>query len=247
MSVASAQIFALIGAGPSLNYCDSEIDDLIARGAHFLISDSVAAAMLRRYKPAQATVFTVEMRRHGYLRRIDKTADFNVLAYANAHERNLRLTALRSVERFKLRGEAGVEPELYSPGTVLGTMLSYAVAALPASGGEIHILGADFCYIDNQIYSRFIYPHVPPCNRLWTQETWQFEMALKKSAGVLVRNGLAMRTSYELMQSRENMRGYVAALPDAIRLVEYSPIGFDCARVEKIIPSAIEFAVFKPG
>ncbi len=240
-------LFAVVGAGPSLDYVRAAIENLAGAGAHFLISDSVAAAFLRLYPKIQATVFTVELRRHLYLARIRGISSFAVMAYEKVPAPNLRFTTKRTVARFKLRGESGNLPELYSPGTVLGVMLSYAVneilhggkpAAQSQSGskGEIHILGADFSYIDNQIYARFIDPHVPPMHRLQTRETWQYEMALKKTGGILMKAGMAIRTSFELMQSRENMRGWFATLPAGIRLLEYSPIGFESDRVEKRMP-----------
>lgn len=234
-----SDLFALIGAGPSLNYCDAELEDLCLRGAHFLISDSAAAALLRRFKPRTATVFTVELRRHAYLSRINSSAVFDVLAYKASHARNLRFTAPRIVSRFKLLGEAGDEPELYSPGTVLGTMFSYAVTALPAATGEVHIFGADFCYIDDQIYSRYITPHTPQHHRLTNQETWQYEMALKKSSAAIMRGGHAIRTSFELAEARKNISLFAAKLPASISVFDYSPIGLDAPAVQKIVPAAL--------
>ncbi len=234
-----SDLFALIGAGPSLNYCDSELEDLCTRGAHFLLSDSAAAAVLSRFKPKAATVFTVELRRHAYLSRIASSAVFDVLAYAASHARNLRFTARRKVSRFKLLGEAGDAPELYSPGTVLGIMFSYAVTALPGATGEIHVLGADFAYIDNQVYSRYLSPHMPWFNRLATQETWQYEMALKKSSAAILRSGHAIRTSYELAQSRQNISAFAAKLPPSIMLFDYSPLGLDAVAANKVVPQSL--------
>ncbi|GAB4423920.1 MAG: hypothetical protein OHK0011_04160 [Turneriella sp.] len=231
-------VFALIAAGPSLDYCDQEIASLSAQAAHFLLSDSIAAGFLRRFRPVQATVFTVELRRHAYLQRIPGGSAFSVMAYTGANERNLRLNSGRRITRFKLLHEKGDAPALYSPGTVAGTMLSYAVAQLVAKGGdgEIHLFGADLFYIDNQVYCRCIDPHAPPVSRLQSRELWQYEMALKKSSGILAQSGFAIRTGFELMQARENMRAFIARLPESIRLVEYSPLGLDHPRVEKRIP-----------
>jgi hypothetical protein len=234
-----SDLFALIGAGPSLNYCDAELADLASRGAHFLVSDSAAAAVLRRFTPKAATVFTVELRRHAYLSRIDSSAVFDVLAYKASHARNLRFSAPRIVSRFKLLGEGGEEQELYSPGTVLGTMFSFAVTSLPAATGEIHLLGADFSYIDNQVYSRYIAPHMPPFHRLASQEKWQFEMALKKSSAAIVLNGHAIRTSFELAESRKNLSAFAAKLPATIALFDYSPLGIDAPTVRKAIPASL--------
>lgn len=229
--------FVIVAAGPSLDYCDQEIARLIEQGAHFLLSDSIAAGFLRRWRPAQATVFTVELRRHAYLQRIPGQCSFSVMAYTRANEQNLRFTAHRVVRRFKLLNEAGEAPALYSPGTVTGTMLSYAVALVAATGGEIHILGADLFYIDNQVYSRYIDPHAVPVNRIVSRELWQYEMALKKSTGILAKSGFAIRTGFELMQARENIRDFIAQLPERVRLIEYSPLGLDSPRVEKRIPA----------
>lgn len=144
-------LFALIGAGPSLDYCAAEIDELIGRQAHFFISDSVAAGFLTRWQPGRGSVFTVEMRRHGYLRRISRSSEFSVLAYQKANSRNVRFTVPRVVSQFRLVGESGNLPALYSPGTVLGTMLSCALAlATNYSSSELHLLGADLFYIDNR-------------------------------------------------------------------------------------------------
>ncbi len=232
-------IYALIGAGPSLNYCDAELADLSARGAHFLISDSTAAAVLHRFSPKFATVFTVERRRHAYLSRIDRSAVFDVQAYQASHPRNLRFTAERQVSHFRLLGEEGTGRELYSPGTVLGTMFSFAVTELPSAEGEIHILGADFAYIDNQVYARCIAPHSPRFNRLHTQELWQFEMVLRKSSAVVVRAGHAIRTSYELAEARQNLSAFASKLPASIVIYDYSPLGIDAPGVHKVVPSLL--------
>lgn len=228
-------LFAIVGAGPSLDYAHAAITRLAGDGAHFLLSDSVAAAFLRLYPKIRATVFTVELRRHLYLARISRMSSFAILAYAGAHDRNLRGSPALGVTRFKLRGESGNLTELYSPGTVLGVMLSYAVTH-SAAAGEIHLIGADFTFIDNQIYARFIEPHAPATNRLRTREQWQYEMALKKTGGILMKSGMAIRTSFELMQARENMRGFLQTLPQTLRFIEYSPIGLDTERVEKRVP-----------
>lgn len=150
----------------------------------------------------------------------------------------MRLRHGGTITYFQLLGEAGALPALYSPGTVLGTMLAYAANAVAKSegGGELHLFGADFFYVDNQVYSRYIDPHVPEMHRLKSRELWQYEMALKKSSAVLARSGFAIRTSLEFFQARENMRAYVANLPEQIRIIEYSPLGLDCPRVEKRIP-----------
>ncbi len=230
---------ALVGAGPSLDYCEREIQALIANGAHFFVSDSVAAGFLLKWRPHRVTIFTVELRRNHYLSRIGENADFAVLAYTKVHQRNLRFTKSRVVSHFKILHEPGDWPALYSPGTVIGTMLSCATVVLSGqSGAEIHILGTDLSYIDNQVYSRYVDPHAPPVDRLFSREYWQYEMALKKSSAVADRAGYAIRTSFELMQSRENIRAFVAQLGKDIRLIEYSPLGLDCERVEKRVPGA---------
>lgn len=234
-----SDLFVLIGAGPSLNYCDAELAGLASRGAHFLVSDSAAAALLRRFRPRAATVFTVELRRHAYLSRINSSAVFDVLAYKATHALNLRFTAARIVSRFKLLGEAGEEPELYSPGTVLGTMFSFAVTSLPAATGEIHLFGADFSYIDNQVYSRYIEPHMPLFHRLASQENWQLEMAFKKTSAAIMRSGQAIRTSFELAESRKNLSAFAAKLPSTISVLDYSPVGIEAAVVHKVIPASL--------
>ena len=235
----SSRVIALIGAGPSLDYCDREIETLIAGKAHFFLSDSVAAGFLRKWRPANTTIFTVELRRHQYLRRIDGATEFSVLAYAKAHQRNLRFTKKRVVSHFKLLNESGDLPALYSPGTVMGTMISCAVAILNSGAdAEIHLFGADLFYIDNQVYSRYVEQHAPLASRVFSREFWQYEMALKKSSGAIGRSGFAIRTSFELMQSRENMRAFVSQVTRSIRFIEYSPLGLDCERVEKQVPRA---------
>ena len=230
---------ALIGAGPSLDYARGEIERLAAAGAVFLVSDSVAAAFLKLYPRARVTVFTVELRRHAYLLRLAGNAGnpTHVMAYQKAHERNLRGAVDGHITRFKIAGEPGDLPELYSPGTVLGVMLAYAVQNV-APQGEIHLIGADFCYIDNQVYSRFILPHAPATHRLATYETWQLEMAFKKTSGFITRGGFAIRTGFELMQARENMREMLKKIPADLHFVEYSPVGFDLDRVEKRVPAS---------
>ncbi|MFZ5630555.1 MAG: hypothetical protein ACOY5B_15590 [Spirochaetota bacterium] len=226
--------FALVGGGPSLDYCVSLVEELAARDCKFLLSDSIAAGVLRRWPSLDVAIFTVELRRHPYLIRVPRPAP--VYAYNKANSRNLRLSPGSKLTAFKLAGEQGDFPTLYSPGTVLGTMLAFAASNLAATGGEIHILGTDLFYIDDQVYSRFIDPHAPSTNRIVSREHWQYEMVLKKSSGILAKSGFAIRTSFEFMQARENMRNFIRQLPDTISLFEYSPLGLDCERVEKRIP-----------
>jgi len=230
-------LFALIGAGPSLDYCATEIQELIRRGAHFFISDSVAAAFLRRWRPARARVFTVELRRHFYLTRINRDSEFVILAYSRANPRNLHVSGSRVVSQFRLHGESGDLPALISPGTVLGVMLSCATQVnIDSRNREIHLLGADLCYLENQVYSRYIDDHCPASNRLISREHWQYEMVLKKSTQHFIRAGLAIRTSFEFMQTRENMRQFVEVQAATVRYVEYSPLGLDTTGVEKQVP-----------
>lgn len=226
--------FALIGAGPSLDYCTKVIGDLAAEGCQFLLSDSVAAAFLRRWPSIDAVVFTVELRRHPYLLRLSQPVP--IYAYHRANSRNLGLSRARPIRFFKLRGEPGDYPALYSPGTVLGTMLAFAAAGLGDNLGEIHILGADLFYIDDQVYSRYIDTHVPLTSRIVSRELWQYEMVLKKSSGILGKSGFAIRTSFEFLQARKNMCAFISQLPGNVHVFEYSPLGLSCARIEKRIP-----------
>ena len=136
-------------------------------------------------------------------------------------------------------GETGAENELYSPGTVLGTMFSFAVTALPGAKGEIHLFGADFSYIDIQIYSRYIGPHMPAFNRLATQENWQYEMVLKKSSAFILRGGHAIRTSYELAKSCKNLSVFSTKLPASIAIFDYSPLGIESPAVRKVVPASL--------
>jgi len=235
---AQAGLFALIGAGPSLDYCRTEIQHLVSRRAHFFISDSVAAGFLKIWQPVRASIFTVETRRHAYLSRIAREAECSILAYRGANSRNLRFTADRVVSHFRLAGEEGNLPALYSPGTVFGTMLSCAVSlSAENASSEIHLLGADLFYLDNQVYSRLIDSHTPQGNRLHTRELWQYEIVLKRSTELIARAGFGIRTSLEFLHARQNMRDYIDKISTKIHLVEYSPLGIDSPRVEKRIPA----------
>jgi len=122
-------LFALIGAGPSLDYCAAEILSLHKRGAAFLVADSVAVGFQKLYPQIAIVVFTVELRRHRYLQRLGTRGihPVQVMAYQRAAARNQPRGKNVITMRFKLLGEDGDLPALYSPGTVLGVMLSYAV------------------------------------------------------------------------------------------------------------------------
>lgn len=74
-------------------------------------------------------------------------------------------------------------------------------------------------------------------NRLQSREFWQYEMVLKKSSQLTARNGFAIRTSFEFLQARENLRNFVGQTPENVRIIEYSPLGLDSPRVEKRIPA----------
>ncbi|MCS6972613.1 MAG: hypothetical protein NZL89_06265, partial [Leptospiraceae bacterium] len=128
---ARQRLFAIVGAGPSLDLCAAEIAQLKTRGAQFLLSDSIACGFLRIWPDIKATVFTVESRRHFYLSRIGQAID--LVAYQHCHPRNLRLKPQSQITFFRLHGEAGDLPELFSPGTVLGVMLSAAANTLASA------------------------------------------------------------------------------------------------------------------
>lgn len=234
-----ANLFALIAAGPSLDFSLLEIESLHDRGAVFLVADSALQGFSQSFPKISANVFTVERRRHAYLKRWWDKSHISIYFYRGSENRNLPRGVSLSITQFKLLGEEGDFAPLYSPGTVLGVMLSFAVEKILASqsqSGEVHFLGADFCYIDNQVYSRLIVPHAPLTNRLKTLETWQLEMAFKKTGGIIAQNGHVLRTAFELAQARENMSGMIEKLPQTIEFFEYSPVGFSSEKVQKREP-----------
>ncbi|MBV6494021.1 MAG: hypothetical protein LDLANPLL_02047 [Turneriella sp.] len=237
MAETKTSLFAIVGAGPSLDLCKNEINSLIKRGAIFLVSDSVSAAFSKYFPLAEIKIFTVEMRRHLYLVRLPNAAKKNtkVFAYNSSTRRNLTGINPTNIEYFCLQGENGNLPALYSPGTVLGVMLSYALQRILPQG-EIHLMGADFSYLDQRVYTRFIIPHAPLTSRLFTYELWQLEMVFKKTSQVLVKQGIAVRTSFEFLAARENIRRFVERVREDVHLVEYSPVGIGLPCVEKRIP-----------
>ncbi|HRP70508.1 MAG TPA: hypothetical protein PLY93_13350 [Turneriella sp.] len=238
MVEANIQCIALVGAGPSLDLCLDVMNTLVARGAFFCVADSVAVAFQKKFPQTPFCVFTVETRRHAYLLRLKKNpaAPVTLWAYHNANARNLiKFHQGYTIQRFKLVGEEGGLPTLYSPGTVFGVMLAFAMERI-APRGEIHLIGADFSYLDQRIYTRFLEPHTPLTTRLFTREIWQLEMVFKKTSQVILKHGVVVRTSFEFLNARENIRAFVERLGEGVRLVEYSPLGVDTAWVEKRAP-----------
>jgi hypothetical protein len=237
---APAHKYAIIGAGPSLDFSEKTIRELARQDAQFLLSDSIAASFLRLFSVKRPLIFTVEGRRHGYLARLPSGQDHQLWAYQRANARNWRSKSECLVSRFKLRGEQGEGVELYSPGTVVGVMLSYAINKIGLEAGDIHLIGADFAYPDNQVYSRHIIPHAPITHRLANWETWQYFMTLKKAAAFYFKAGYAIRTSFEFLQTQSNISEFVATWPKRFRLFDYSPLGLQAGMATEVNPTSDE-------
>lgn len=241
MAETKTQLVVLVGAGPSLDLCIEDINALASQGALFCVADSVAVAFQKKNPQTPFCVFTVESRRHTYLLQLKKNpeAPVTLWAYHNANARNFTGSHQGySIQKFKLLGEEGRLPALYSPGTVFGVMLAFAVERIAAQG-EIHLMGADFSFLDQRVYARFLEPHMPLMTRLFTRETWQLEMVFKKTSQVILKHGVVVRTSFEFLNARANIRTFFERVRQGVRLVEYSPVGVDTARVEKRVPISV--------
>jgi len=231
------QKVAIIGAGPSLDYCFSELRALAHEGALFLISDSIAVGLIRvlKLEPQQTIIFTVEKRRHGYLLRDHKLKNFQIAAYAQCDQRNL---PNGKILRFTLAHEKNTdEIILHSPGTVAGVMLSFAKSKMRGAR-ELYLFGCDFSYPENQVYSRLVTPHWR-CNdhRLFNNITHQYLATLRKSSALQIVNGYAIKSTFEFMQSAENWKSLLDQFSPRVALYDYSPLGIRHERVQKLSPN----------
>lgn len=220
---------AIIASGPSLDLCFDIVEHHIKKNTIFLLSDSVAYDFIRSFQKAKAIVFSVEHRRHNYLKFLQ---DLPIAFYVGANQLNLPRVSNDQVYRFHLRGEnVDNSEEVVSPGTVWGVALAWAMKY----SSEITILGADLAYIDNRVYSRLIQKY-PQQDYFQRRETLEYVGILQRAAHAWVKQGYLIKTSDEFKRAKKNVEIMISSSKKR-SLIDYSPLGLNPSYIEKRTPN----------
>ncbi|MDH5719898.1 MAG: hypothetical protein OEZ13_04665 [Spirochaetia bacterium] len=235
--------YCIIGAGPSLDFCEKEITELAEKETTFLLSDSVASSFIKIYPNTKRIIFTVEARYHLYLKTLKKES---IAFYIHANKRNLseEETAIYLFQFvYDLKKSDLKTTVLVSPGTVAGAMLSWALYSAKnlkfKSTPEIYLLGVDLAYADNMIYSRLFSAKYEAFNLFFNRETHEYIASLKKSSYAYLINGFPVRTSDEFYKTKKNIEKLIDTINFPLRIYDYSPLGIVSAKVEKRAPKAL--------
>ncbi len=231
--------FVLVGAGPSLMPALLDLQHLVATGAQVLLADSVARGLTGkvRWGIPHPIVFSVEQRRHPYLYGLPP--EWHIAMYWQSNLHNLPLH--RSAWLFSFAGENAPWLQLVSPGTVLGAALAYALYCLKQSdGGRLYLLGIDFSYLDYQIYTPAVYPHLPLPSRWHTYESAELVRTYSKTGGFLPLHGHLLRTSAELTTTRANFARLIDSAKFPLQVYNYSPVPLPTPAVTQITPTGLQ-------
>lgn len=250
----------VVGSGPSVSYALDEV--LQQKNTFFLLADSIAhSCITMQHKLVgefhnRQVVFSVENRRHHYLSSIIKTP---ICFYRNANWANLPknhqkvyLFGLKSDQASPVKSRENRSVfyrkkneidciKLKSPGTVTGIMIAFILYIAKqhpiwAKRINVKLLGVDFAFIDNQMYPREIYSGLfRPHNRFNTILSEELIRVFEKSAYGWIRDGQMIKSSAELVQTRENIIELMQKNVN-IHWAEYSPLGISQPFVEKLVP-----------
>lgn len=208
---------AVLGAGPTL---DLSLDALPGFDWYFC-ADVLAPALHRELPIAHSLYFSVEHRRHSYLKGL---RNHQIAFYERANEKNLSRFAKNSTYYFKLAGEIGQAPfTLVSPGTVGGVAAGFALYLLHSKIIEsVTFFGMDMAYLDLRIYSRLV--TLGSHDRLQSFENFELERVLKKTVEAESVRGEIIRRSAEMSLASEKLQQLIAQV-DSEKVFSYSPVG----------------------
>lgn len=234
-STKKERVVVIVGAGISLDNFFPRMEEILSLNPLFLLADSIASVFIRHFPQVPRVVFSVEQRRHTYLKSLSGE---KIFFYCGGERRNLPEEKRNNkVSYFSLKGSLESCPlQFSSPGTVAGIAFAYALHVLDIeSPASIIFAGLDFSYPENRIYSRAIsYSHL--FNRLKVRESHEYVAVLSKSAYGIIREEKMLRTSAEFQVARENFRTIIDQLPDSISLFDMSSVGITSPRITKIFP-----------
>lgn len=248
----------IIGGGPSLDYLDHEIHSWRDENYAFVLTDVIAENFIRRWDPDRRIVFTVESRRHSFLKNL--SGGELIAFYARANSKNLPQN-IREVYSFFFDFDSDLDLkeknkslQLISPGTVSGAAFFWVLSRyikfmnqsqnfhnnLKMANPEIYLAGFDLSYPENQMYNRYSYFRRID-NRFYNRpiETQEWMMTLKKADYAWLRNGNLIKTSSEFRYTKENLELMLTSLDKRIQIFDYSPLGIHHPRVQKKIPISL--------
>lgn len=238
-----ARKVVIAGAGPSLDYCRHEIKENIAADSLFFLTDIIAANFIRLYPKARRIIFTVECRLHAYLKSLQNE---EIAFYTGASRANLPVS-IKDLYLFHFDFDekdsgflSGVSTRLVSPGTVSGAAL--AAALYLAKKGrrltEIDLLGVDFSYPEERIYSRMAYrpgEESPYFNR---RENREYHSMVARGSRLWLKQGFGIVTSEEFFRAKKNFETLLLSIPgsalDSLLINDFSPLGLSAGVCKKI-------------
>jgi len=229
---------AVIGGGPSLDFCMPEIASLAHDDTLFLLTDIVSENFIKMFPGSSRMVFTVEPRRHNYLGAM---VNEQIAFHCGARKRNFNQRE-NSCYMFHFDFDSAVPANSFamkSPGTVAGAIIYWALQVARQNGDAAQILlfGVDLSYIDNQVYNRL-------CKFSFHQNYWnnretrEWAAILQRTADIEFKEGYLVRSSREFSLTKENL-GILLENYKYTRLFDYSPMGISAKYVKKRIPGEI--------
>jgi len=238
----TADKVVVVGAGPSLDYCHHEIKENFDTNALFFLTDIVAANFIRHYPQSRRLIFSVEHRLHGYLKSLKNE---EIAFYTGANRANLPTIENRlfrfhfDFDEKKSAYMSSHSTRLVSPGTVAGAALAAALYLAKESQNrvEIDLLGIDFAYPEERVYSRLAYR--PVQSSYWNRrESREYEAILARSSRVWLKNGFAIPTSEEFFRAKENFETLLLSIPgstlEGVQVNDFSPLGLGAGVMKKI-------------
>lgn len=228
----------VVGGGPSLDYCDNDIESLISDKTLFVLTDIVARRFISRYKGIKRIIFTVENRYHTYLRGLEGE---EIAIYSGARVENVekRNSIYQFCFDFDYKESANKAMALVSPGTVFGSAVAWLVFIeqfFPLK--EIIFFGADFSYPADQSHSRFCLSHLGE-NYFHREELRQYTGLRKRVAWGQMLYGNLVKTSDEFKKSSQNIANLLKTRKKTVPVIDYSPVGLSPSIVKKTLPSGI--------
>ena len=213
----------ILGAGPTLDFC-FELIGQYSESALFVVPDILAAPLLERFPGIELVIFSVEQRRHNYLKLC---RDQVICIYENANFRNLPRNYENTFHKFGLAGELhSSDYTLLSPGTVVGVAAGLALALLKQGKiKNLFMFGFDLAYLDFRMYSRIV-PGIMH-SRLLTSEDKELYRVLIKSTVLQAYDDQIIRRPAEFVQSLENINKLVQEVGWE-RIYSTSPVGPSC-------------------
>lgn len=245
--------YCLVGAGPSLDLCEYEIKNAIQKDTLFVVTDAAAFSFRRQYPAARCLFISVENRPHEYLRflkhehiffyhaarrdnlPLQSSYNFSPKVLQDAlqkiaKQRNFFYPFHLTHEKISALPCAWQDKSvaLPSPGSVGGLGLSLILFLLLKGknlrDGHITLLGLDFSYPDNRVFSRYAHSFLAT-TRFDTRERREFITVLKKTSVFINKNAQLVRSSLELQKSAQNCYLLLRSLPSGCMVEDFSPLG----------------------